>query len=186
MLDAMRRGVANLFVKLLLGLLVVAFAVWGVSDYIVRGPAQGGPLATVGMTQISVDDFKQAYQQEVQSLGRKLGRPLTPEQAKLLGVWRLAIQRLTGSAALDLHAKELGVTASDAIVGAIIRGASEVINSRANLIPTNTRRSSSSWLSQWRNTRGAPPGPWREQLTETLSAGALPQQYLVDVPSLPR
>ena len=66
MLDAMRRGVANLFAKLLLGLLLVAFAVWGVSDYIVRGPAQGGPLATVGKTQITVDDFKHAYQQEMQ------------------------------------------------------------------------------------------------------------------------
>ena len=70
---------------------------WGVGDYLVRGPTQGGPLATVGKTQISVDDFKHAYQQEVQSLGRKLGRPLTPEQGKLLGVPPAAMPASDGS-----------------------------------------------------------------------------------------
>jgi peptidyl-prolyl cis-trans isomerase D len=184
MLDAMRRGVANLFAKLLLGLLVVAFAVWGVNDYLGRGPAQGGPLATVGKTQITVDDFKQAYQQEVQALGRKLGRSLTPEQAKLLGVWRFAIQRLTGSAAIDLHARELGVTASDAIVGAIIRGQHpEIIDSKGridgNKYSQVIRQAGFRSVGEYEVARRR--DLWREQLTETLGAGALPQQYLVDM-----
>ena len=36
MLAAMRRGVANLLVKVLLGLLIFALALWGIGDYIVR------------------------------------------------------------------------------------------------------------------------------------------------------
>src|SRR5690242_4990213 len=33
MLDAMRRGVANILAKILLGLLVIAFAYWGIGNY---------------------------------------------------------------------------------------------------------------------------------------------------------
>ena len=40
MLDALRRGVANLFIKLLLGLLVIAFALWGIGEYLRPGGTQ--------------------------------------------------------------------------------------------------------------------------------------------------
>ena len=134
MLDSMRRGVANIFAKVLLGLLVIAFALWGIGDYLGRGPSQTGPLATVGKTQITADEFKHAYQLELKALGDKLGRTLTPEQGKLLGVPPRALARLIGMAALDLHANELGVTASDAIVGAVIRSQHpELIDSKAGL-----------------------------------------------------
>src|SRR5512138_2101141 len=103
MLDAMRRGVANLLAKLLLGLLILAFAVWGIGDYIVRGPQQGA-LATVGKTKISEEDLKQAYNEEVQSVSRQLGRALTPEQAQLLNIPPRALERLIGTAAIDQHA----------------------------------------------------------------------------------
>ena len=55
MLDAMRRGAVNLLAKLLLGLLIIAFAVWGVAD-VFRGYGRG-TLARVGSTEISVDSI---------------------------------------------------------------------------------------------------------------------------------
>ena len=84
MLDQMRRGVTNLFTKFLLALLIVAFAVWGIGD-VVRRSSQGA-LATVGKTEITTEEFRQAYQDEIQSISRRLGRRLTPEQAKLLNL----------------------------------------------------------------------------------------------------
>src|SRR5262245_48007344 len=121
MLDAMRRGVANVFAKGLLAILVVAFAVWGIGD-IVRRPWTNTSLATVGSTQITAEAFQQAYKDEMQSLARRFGRALTPEEARLLDVRRRALSRLIGSAALDLHANNLGVTASDNVVRSSIMG----------------------------------------------------------------
>ena len=66
MLDAMRRGALNWLSKILLALLVVAFAVWGVAD-VFRGYGRG-TLARIGNTEISVDEYRQAYQEELASI----------------------------------------------------------------------------------------------------------------------
>ena len=51
--------------KILLGLLIIAFAVWGVAD-VFRGYGRG-TLAQIGKTEISVDEYRQAYQDEMTS-----------------------------------------------------------------------------------------------------------------------
>ena len=61
MLDAMRRGAVNWFAKGLLALLVVAFALWGVAD-VFRNYGRG-TLARHGNTEMSIDEYRQAYQQ---------------------------------------------------------------------------------------------------------------------------
>lgn len=119
MLDAMRRGAVNWFAKGLLVLLVVAFAVWGVGD-VVRNAGRG-TLATIGTTTISSDEFRQAYQEEMQSYARRIGRRLTPEQAKMLGVEQRALSRLIGSAAIEAHARDLGLSISDKGIADLIR-----------------------------------------------------------------
>ena len=106
MLDAMRRGAVNWLSKILLALLVVAFAVWGVAD-VFRGYGRG-TLARIGSTEISVEEYRQAYQDELASIERRMGgRRLTSEQAKLLGIEQRALSRLIGAAAIDTHARQL-------------------------------------------------------------------------------
>jgi peptidyl-prolyl cis-trans isomerase D len=183
MLDAMRRGVANLLTKVLLGLLILAVAVWGIGDYIVRGPARGGPLATVGKTEISAEDFQQAYKEELAVLTSKLKLPqaLTPEQAKLLQVPTRALARLIGLASIDLHAQELGVTVSNDIVSAVIKGDPAFKGPTGQYSKDKLRqvliqqgyRSENQYVDARRRDL------WREQLTETLGASAVPQQFLV-------
>ena len=68
MLDAMRRGVANILVKILLGVLIVAFAFWGVPEFFNRNPFKSNALATVGSTKITVNEFQQAYKDEMQAI----------------------------------------------------------------------------------------------------------------------
>jgi peptidyl-prolyl cis-trans isomerase D len=184
MLDAMRRGVANLFAKLLLGLLLIAFALWGIGDYLGRGGGQTGPVATVGNVKITADDFQHAFKQETLSVGQKLGRQLTPEQAKRLGVWKLAIDRLMAMAAVDIHAKELGVTASDAIVGAIIRSQHpEILDSTSGRIDGNKYAKiirQAGFRSVGEYERARRQSLWREQLTETLGSNQVPQKYFLE------
>ena len=44
------------------------------------------------------------------SISRRLGRRLTPEQAKLFGLEQRTLSRLVGAAAIDQHARELGLS----------------------------------------------------------------------------
>jgi peptidyl-prolyl cis-trans isomerase D len=181
MLDAMRRGVANILAKILLGLLIVAFAVWGIGDYLVRG-ARTGPLATVGNTEISVDEFQQAYKDESQVLARRLGRAITPEQAQLLGLGPRALARLIGFAAIDQHANALGVTVTDAIVRGSIMGDPSFHGPGGQfskdqfyrLLRDSGFRSENQYIEARRRDLS------RQQLTETLGTGAAPQPFLID------
>jgi peptidyl-prolyl cis-trans isomerase D len=182
MLDAMRRGVANLLAKVLLGLLILAFAIWGIGDYIVRGPQQGA-LATVGKVQISEEDLRQAYNEELQAIVRRLGRTLTPEQAQILGVPPRALARLIGTAAINQHAHALGITVTDNVVASIIKGAHPEIVGAGGKIDMSkyielVRQSGFRSLGEYEAARKE--DLLREQLTETLGAGAATQQFLLD------
>ena len=45
-------------------------------------------VAKVGGTEIRVEQFRQIYNDRLQQLGRQLGRPITPDQARALGLDR--------------------------------------------------------------------------------------------------
>jgi peptidyl-prolyl cis-trans isomerase D len=178
MLDAMRRGVTNLFTKLLLGLLVIAFAVWGIGDVI--RTSSNSAIATVGKTAISPDEFRQAYQDEMASISRRLGRKLTAEQAKILGVEARALSRLIGFASLDLHAKALGLAVSDNIVATVVRG-DQAFQEAGQFSPTKFRQliSQLGYVSEGQYVQARRRDIMREQLTETLGSGLVPQATLL-------
>src|SRR5262245_8163891 len=119
MLDQMRRGVGNWLAKGLLGLLIVAFAIWGIGDY-VRRIARSAP-AKVGDTEITAEQLRQAYQEEMNAISRRLGRRLTPEQARLFGIEQSALARLVNAAAVDRHARDLDLSLSNAGVADIVK-----------------------------------------------------------------
>jgi peptidyl-prolyl cis-trans isomerase D len=181
MLDQMRRGVTNLFTKFLLALLIIAFAVWGIGD-VVRRSSQGA-LATVGKTEITTEEFRQAYQDEIQSISRRLGRRLTPEQAKLLGVETRALARLIGFAAVDINARELGLTVSQNIVANVIRGDPAFAGPTGQFSKNqfNQMIRQNGYQSEGQYIQARHRDILREQLTETLGAGVEPHASLLDV-----
>ena len=118
MLDALRRGAVNIFAKVLLALLVVSFAIWGIAD-VFRGFGLGS-LARVGSTEIPVAEFQRSLSITLDNYARQLGRRPTPDEARQMGIDRLVLAELIGAAAIDAHAKELGLGLSDqSIVAAI-------------------------------------------------------------------
>jgi peptidyl-prolyl cis-trans isomerase D len=181
MLDAMRRGAAGWLSKLLLGLLVVAFAVWGVPD-VFRGFGRG-TLARVGSTAISVEDYRQAYQDELASIQRRMGgRRLTTEQAKLLGVEQRTLSRLIATAAIDTHARQLRLALSDQNIADMVRrdpafqGVDGTFSQRTfqNYLRENG-------MSEGRYVATRRKEEVREQLTDTLLGGVSPPQMLMDM-----
>lgn len=119
MLDTLRRGAGNWIAKGLLFLLIIAFAVWGVAD-VFRGYGAGS-IARVGSTEIGLEQFQSAYQNEMNQISAQIGRRLTPEQARMFQVESRVLSRLVGTAALDTQAKSLGLGLSEKSVIDAIR-----------------------------------------------------------------
>ncbi len=183
MLDAMRRGVANLLVKILLGLLIVAFALWGVPEFVAQNPWRSNAVATVGKKEISVDDFKRVYQEEMQAIARRLGRAPTPEEAHALGVVQRTLLRLTGVAALDQQATNLGLTASNEIVAQFIKGDNPSVvgpdgKTDMSKYAQVIRQAGYNSVQAYEEARRLDLA--RQQLVETLGAWIVPQPFLID------
>src|SRR5689334_19639563 len=179
MLDSLRRGALNWFAKALLGLLVIAFAVWGIGD-VIRNFGRG-TLATIGGSQITVEEYRQAYQDEMASMTRRFGRRLTNEQAKLLGVEQRALSRLISAAALDHHAHDLKLALSDQAIAESIR------NDPGFQGPDG--KFSKELFQSFLRQIGLPEGRYvhtrrqeelRDQLTESLLSGVAPPQAMID------
>lgn len=182
MLNQMRRGVTNLFTKLLLGLLVIAFAVWGIGDIAFRQNQAGGPIATVGKTQLTAEEFRQAYEDEVQSVARRLGRKLTPEQGKLLGIHTRALARLIGFASLDLGARDLHVTVNENVVASVIRGdpAFQGLTGQFDRQKFREQLSKLGYRSENHYIQARKRDILREQLTETVGTGLVPSAPVIE------
>src|ERR1700688_846831 len=88
-----------------MGGLVVSFAIWGIGD-IFRGFGQSSAV-TVGKPETSAEQFRQYYNERIQQLGRQVGRPITPDQARGMGIDRQVLNQLVAESTLDEQAKHL-------------------------------------------------------------------------------
>ena len=94
------------------GVLVISFAIWGIGD-IFRGFGQNSAI-TVGSTEISLEQLRNYYNDQLRQLSNRLRRPITPDQARALGIDRQVIGRLVAETTLDEQAKAMGLGISDA------------------------------------------------------------------------
>lgn len=93
-------------------LLAGSFAIWGIND-IFRGFGRAG-LAKIGDAEISIDRFKQNYQDRLQQISRELGRPLPADRASALGLDRQVLGEMIAQAGLDQRVHQMGLGLSDA------------------------------------------------------------------------
>ena len=98
--------------SVLFGILIVSFAVWGIAD-IFKGSTQT-TLATVGNTDIPLEQFRSAYTDKLQQSSRQIRRPLTPTQGRAFGIDRQLLQQTIAETALDEEGRRMGLPMSDA------------------------------------------------------------------------
>src|SRR5262249_13681900 len=94
-----------------MALLAGSFAVWGTND-IFHGFGHT-TLAKIGDAEISIDRFKQNYQDRLQQIGRELGRPLPADRANALGLDRQVLGEMIAQAGLDQRVRQMGLGLSD-------------------------------------------------------------------------
>ena len=79
MLDIVRNLVSSIFGKILLGLMVLSFALWGVGDILSSGNSK--LAAKVGNQKISLEEFYNKFGRKVQELNISTGGNLTIQEA---------------------------------------------------------------------------------------------------------
>jgi len=122
MLRGLRKASSNWLGKVVMaavvGFLVISFAIWGIGD-IFRGFGRS-TVAKVGGTEISIEQFRVQYNERLQQFSRQLGRPISMDQARALGLDRLVLGQIVSEIVLDETARKLGLNLSDAEVAKII------------------------------------------------------------------
>jgi peptidyl-prolyl cis-trans isomerase D len=88
-----------------MGVIAISFAIWGIGD-IFRGFGRNA-VATIGGTEISIEQFRQFYNERLQQLGRQAGRPITPDEARARGLDRQLLAQLIAETTVDEQAKQL-------------------------------------------------------------------------------
>lgn len=90
-----------------LAFIIVSFAIWGVGDRFSNFNAD--ELARVGSAKLTVQQYRDAYQQELQRIEQTQKRGITDEEAKRLGIDRRVLSQLLSDTILDQQAKKLGL-----------------------------------------------------------------------------
>lgn len=101
-----------------LGFIIVSFAVWGIGDRFNNFNAS--ELAKVGKTSISVDAYRNAYQTQLQQIERSEKRGITNDEARQMGLDRQVLARLLSDVILEQEAKTLGLAVGDSTIAKTI------------------------------------------------------------------
>ncbi len=116
MLLKLRGGLNSFFVTLLLGVLIAAFAIWGV------GPGMLGSntnnVAVVGDTTVPTKQYATNVQRRAQQLQQQFGGQISTDQIiGMMGLDMQVLNQMVTDAAVTEHMRELGLRAtSDQIV----------------------------------------------------------------------
>jgi peptidyl-prolyl cis-trans isomerase D len=183
MLRGLRQASTNwlgrIVMAVVLGLIAVSFAVWGIGD-IFRGFGRS-TVAKIGSTEITVEQFRQLYNDRLQQLGRELRRPITPEQARALRLEEQLASQLVAEAALDQRARQLRLTLSDAEVARQImadpnfKGPSGQFDpARFQLLLRNAGYNEARFAAEQRRLT------LRREIAETISGELTPPKSIAD------
>jgi peptidyl-prolyl cis-trans isomerase D len=122
MLRGLRKASSNWVGKAIMAtvvaFLVISFAIWGIGD-IFRGFGRS-TVAKIGGTEITIQQFRNLYNDRLQQYSRQVGRPISADQARQLGLDRVVISQLVSEIVLDERARTLGLGISDAEVSRMI------------------------------------------------------------------
>jgi peptidyl-prolyl cis-trans isomerase D len=119
MLQAIRSKAGSFVVKLLFGLLILTFGIWGIGD-IFRNRTTDTVVATVGGQSIHAEELQAALRPALERLSARFGSAIDLQQAKKLGVVDEVLEELIDRSLLDQEAARLRLDVSDDVIrGAI-------------------------------------------------------------------
>ena len=110
MLRFMRQQAGNWLIKVLLGAIVIVFIFWGVGSFRAQ---RGGRVALVNGDQITLDDYREAYNNLIEQLRERFGNNLNEDMIKMLQVKKQALNQLIDKKLLVQEARRFKFRISD-------------------------------------------------------------------------
>ncbi len=108
MLNSLRNAAGTWVAKLLLLMLVLSFAIWGITGKMMEGHG-GNKVLTAGGTSVSINEFRLAYDRQANLMSQQLGQRLTRDQMKAFGLENQVLAQLVAGALLDEQARKMGL-----------------------------------------------------------------------------
>ncbi len=110
MMQGLRKASKSPIASAVIGVLVLAFALWGVAD-IFRGGADT-VVAEVGSQVVSESQYDLQLKNQMRLLSSQTQTDITMDQAKAMGLDRTVLDQVVSRAALDEAGRRLGLVAS--------------------------------------------------------------------------
>ena len=130
MLDIIRNLVSSIFGKILLAIMVLSFALWGMGDILSSGNSQ--LAAKVGNEKISLDEFYIKFQQTVRDYNQNTNSNLSLKEAYELKLHNLLLQDLIYSKMVNDYAKKKGIYLNEESLKSVISNLGEFKDSNEN------------------------------------------------------
>lgn len=115
MLAAIRAFAKSWVAVVLIGLLVVSFAVWGVNDAFKT--QIGNSVIKAGEHEVSQQQFRQVWDNALKTIGEQRGQPVTTQEAVDGGLVNTILTDMTEGEALGELVRRIGVQPSDELLG---------------------------------------------------------------------
>lgn len=155
MLSLMRKHAGTWMIKIILGAIVIVFVFWGVGSYRSR---QTGRVAEVNGTIITVNDYRNSYNNLLEQVRQSFGTNLNDELIQALQLRTRALDQLVNRVLLLQAAEKLKIQVSDEELARTIRniGAFQTAgvfdNQRYLSILSRTRLSPETFEQQQRDS----------------------------------
>lgn len=118
MLNVMRKYATNWMIKIILGAIVIVFVFWGVGSF---SSKKEGRVALVNGEPITVEEYRQTYENLVEQLKSRFGSSMNDEMIKMFQVKRQALEKLIDQKLLLKEARDLDLQVSDSEIAGAIR-----------------------------------------------------------------
>lgn len=118
MLAAIRQFAKSWVAAVLIGLLIVSFAVFGIND--VFSGATGDQVIKAGSRVVTSAEFRREYEDYRKRLEQQAGQPITPEMAEANGIDRQVLNGLATREAFAEMLHKIGIRPSDKLLVAEI------------------------------------------------------------------
>lgn len=107
MLNTLRKSVAGPFVKLLIGILILSFAVWGIQD--IFGNYKNSVAIEIDGNEISLDELVNEYNYQLSTIGSQLNKQISFDESMALGIDKIAIENLIRKMILQIELNKFGI-----------------------------------------------------------------------------
>ena len=114
MLDTIRKSVTGPFVKILIGILILSFAVWGIQD--IFGNFKKTVAIEIDDYEVSLDQLVTEYNNQLSIISSQLDKQISLKESLELGIDEIAIENLIRKMVLQIEINKLGIDISEEFV----------------------------------------------------------------------